>query len=138
MRTQKSSRDLYSFPGFHARANLRPHPGDSGGYIVTLERRQKKRSGCGKRLSGLMSKPRPCGDNRRHLDRSEGRPGGQYQGSLTAESPDTEDARRRGRLRYSSVFFVIFEKCGEESRRAARCRKNCRGRRPHLSLGPGL
>lgn len=44
MKTQKTFRDLYSFPGFRARATLKPHPGDSGGYIVTLERRQKKRS----------------------------------------------------------------------------------------------
>ena len=44
MKTRKSFRDLYSFPGFRARATLRPHPEDSGGYIVTLERRQKKRS----------------------------------------------------------------------------------------------
>jgi len=44
MKTQKTFRDLYSFPGFRARADLKPHPGDSGGYIVTLERRQKKRS----------------------------------------------------------------------------------------------
>jgi len=41
MKTQKTFRDLYSFPGFRARADLKPHPGDSGGYIVTLERRQK-------------------------------------------------------------------------------------------------
>jgi hypothetical protein len=44
MKTRKSFRDLYSFPGFRARATLKPHPEDSGGYIVTLERRQKKRS----------------------------------------------------------------------------------------------
>lgn len=44
MKTRKYFRDLYSFPGFRARGTLRPHPEDSGGYIVTLERRQKKRS----------------------------------------------------------------------------------------------
>ena len=44
MKTRKYFRDLYSFPGFRARATLRPHPEDSGGCIVTLERRQKKRS----------------------------------------------------------------------------------------------
>jgi hypothetical protein len=44
MKTRKYFRDLYSFSGFRARATLRPHPEDSGGYIVTLERRQKKRS----------------------------------------------------------------------------------------------
>jgi len=44
MKTKKLLRDLYSFPGFRARATLKPHPGDPGGYIVTLERRQKKRS----------------------------------------------------------------------------------------------
>ncbi len=44
MKTKKSFRDLYSFPGFRARATLKPYPEDPGGYIVTLERRQKKQS----------------------------------------------------------------------------------------------
>ena len=42
MRTIRTLRDLYNFPGFRARATLRPHPDDSQGYIITLERRQKK------------------------------------------------------------------------------------------------
>ena len=42
MRTIKTLRDLYTFPGFRARATLKPHPDDSQGYIITLERRQKK------------------------------------------------------------------------------------------------
>ena len=37
-------RDIYSFPGFRARATLKPHPKDPNGCIVRLERRQKKRS----------------------------------------------------------------------------------------------
>ena len=43
MKTKNTLRDLYKFPGFHARATLKPHPEDTEGYIVTLERRQKKR-----------------------------------------------------------------------------------------------
>lgn len=44
METKKTFRDLYSFPGFRARSTLKPHPEDPKGYIVRLERRQKKRS----------------------------------------------------------------------------------------------
>lgn len=44
MKTIKTFRDLYSFPGFRARATLKPHPKDSEGRIVRLERRQKKQS----------------------------------------------------------------------------------------------
>ena len=44
MKTNPTFRDLYCFPGFRARATLKPHPEDPEGYIVTLERRQKKRS----------------------------------------------------------------------------------------------
>ncbi len=44
METIKTLRDIYSFPGFRARATLKPHPNDPGGRIVKLERRQKKRS----------------------------------------------------------------------------------------------
>ena len=44
MKTNPTFRDLYRFPGFRARAMLKPHPEDPEGYIVTLERRQKKRS----------------------------------------------------------------------------------------------
>ncbi len=43
METIKTLRDIYSFPGFRARATLMPHPNDPGGRIVKLERRQKKR-----------------------------------------------------------------------------------------------
>lgn len=43
MKTKNTLRDLYQFPGFRARATLKPHPEDFEGYIVTLERRQKKR-----------------------------------------------------------------------------------------------
>jgi hypothetical protein len=42
MKTNKTFRDLYKSPGFRARATLRPHPEDPDGYIVTLDRRQKK------------------------------------------------------------------------------------------------
>ena len=42
MKTKKTFRDLYKFPGFRARTTLKPHPEDTEGYIVTLERRQKK------------------------------------------------------------------------------------------------
>ena len=44
MKTKKTLRDVYSFPGFRARATLKPHPEATKGYIVRLERRQKKRS----------------------------------------------------------------------------------------------
>ena len=44
METIQTLRDIYSFPGFRARARLKPHPKDPGGRIVRLERRQKKRS----------------------------------------------------------------------------------------------
>jgi hypothetical protein len=44
METRKTLRDIYSFPGFRARATLKPHPKDPNGSIVRLERRQKKRS----------------------------------------------------------------------------------------------
>ena len=44
METIKTLRDIYSFPGFRARARLRPHPKDPDGRIVRLERRQKKQS----------------------------------------------------------------------------------------------
>ena len=43
METKKTLRDLYKFPGFRARATLKPHPEDPEGCIVILERRQKKR-----------------------------------------------------------------------------------------------
>ena len=43
METIKTLRDIYSFPGFRARARLKPHPKDPDGRIVRLERRQKKR-----------------------------------------------------------------------------------------------
>jgi hypothetical protein len=42
MQTIKTLRDVYSFPGFRARATLMPHPKDTDGRIVKLERRQKK------------------------------------------------------------------------------------------------
>jgi hypothetical protein len=41
MKTKNTFRDLYSFPGFRARATLKRHPEDHEGYIVILERRQK-------------------------------------------------------------------------------------------------
>ena len=44
METIQTLRDIYSFPGFRARARLKPHPKDPKGRIVRLERRQKKRS----------------------------------------------------------------------------------------------
>ena len=43
MKTKKTLRDLYKFPGFRARATLKPHPEDPEGGMITLERRQKKR-----------------------------------------------------------------------------------------------
>ena len=44
METIKTLRDIYNFPGFRARARLKPHPKDPEGRIVRLERRQKKQS----------------------------------------------------------------------------------------------
>jgi hypothetical protein len=43
MATKTTLKELYSFPGFRARATLKPHATDPEGRIVTLERRQKKR-----------------------------------------------------------------------------------------------
>ena len=43
MATKTTLKELYSFPGFRARATLKPHAADAAGRIVTLERRQKKR-----------------------------------------------------------------------------------------------
>jgi hypothetical protein len=43
MKTKKTFRDLYSHPGFRAQSTLTPHPRDPKGYIVKLQRRQKKR-----------------------------------------------------------------------------------------------
>lgn len=43
METIKTLRDIYNFPGFRARAKLKPDPKDPDGRIVKLERRQKKR-----------------------------------------------------------------------------------------------
>ena len=62
--TKKTMRDLYKFPGFRARATLKPHPEDEEGYIVTLDRRQKKPfcSGCGTITSGYR-------DRRTHIVR---------------------------------------------------------------------
>ena len=47
METIQTLRDIYSFPGFRARAKLKPHPKDPEGRIVRLERRQKKQSALG-------------------------------------------------------------------------------------------
>jgi hypothetical protein len=44
MKTKNTFRDLYTFPGFRAHATLKTHPEDPEGCMVTLERRQKKRS----------------------------------------------------------------------------------------------
>lgn len=44
METIQTLRDIYSYPGFRARARLKPHPKDPEGRIVRLERRQKKQS----------------------------------------------------------------------------------------------
>jgi len=35
-------KDLYRFPGFRPLSRLRQHPQDQKGYILTLQRRQKK------------------------------------------------------------------------------------------------
>ena len=37
-------KDIYGFPGFRAKAMARLHPLDPCGVIITLQRRQKKRS----------------------------------------------------------------------------------------------
>lgn len=42
MKTIQTLRDLYAFPGFRARAMLKSHPEYPNGYIIILERRQKK------------------------------------------------------------------------------------------------
>ena len=42
MKTIKTLRDLYIFSGFRARSTLKSHSEDPNGYIITLERRQKK------------------------------------------------------------------------------------------------
>jgi len=44
MKKKTYIRDLYRFEGFRARATMKPHPEDSNGWIITLERRQKKQS----------------------------------------------------------------------------------------------
>ncbi len=44
METKKTLRDIYKFPGFRVRATLKPHSHDPEGYIVRLERCQKKQS----------------------------------------------------------------------------------------------
>ena len=44
MKTIKTLRDVYSFPGFRARAMLKSHPQDPDGRIVRLVRYQKKQS----------------------------------------------------------------------------------------------
>lgn len=42
MKTKTSLKDLYSFPGFRALIQLRPHSEDPDARVVTLRRRQKK------------------------------------------------------------------------------------------------
>ena len=42
MKTKKTLRNFYESPGFRACASLRQNPEDPNGYIITLERRQKK------------------------------------------------------------------------------------------------
>jgi len=42
MEKKQYIRDLYRFEGFRARATIKPHPKDSNGWIITLDRRQKK------------------------------------------------------------------------------------------------
>lgn len=42
MEKKKYIRDLYRFEGFRARATMKPHPEDSNGWIIALDRRQKK------------------------------------------------------------------------------------------------
>ncbi|MEI7591114.1 MAG: hypothetical protein WCJ49_07400 [Deltaproteobacteria bacterium] len=44
MEKKKHLRDLYCNPGFRARATMKPHPENSNGWIITLDRRQKKQS----------------------------------------------------------------------------------------------
>lgn len=49
-------RDLYRFEGFRARATMERHTEDSNGWIITLERRQKKQSAqhAGQRLAAIV------------------------------------------------------------------------------------
>jgi hypothetical protein len=42
MEKKQYIRDLYRFKGFRGRATIKPHPEDSNGWIITLDRRQKK------------------------------------------------------------------------------------------------
>ena len=42
MEKKQYIRDLYRFEGFRARATIKPHPDDSNGWVITLDRRQKK------------------------------------------------------------------------------------------------
>jgi hypothetical protein len=42
MKTKKTLRDLYKFPGFRARATLKPHPEDTEGYLLPLSAVKKK------------------------------------------------------------------------------------------------
>jgi succinate dehydrogenase/fumarate reductase-like Fe-S protein len=42
MEKKQYIRDLYRFEGFRARATIKPHPEDSNGWVITLDRRQKK------------------------------------------------------------------------------------------------
>jgi hypothetical protein len=42
METNIAFKDIYSFPGFKANAQLKPHPSHTGAWIVSLSRRQKK------------------------------------------------------------------------------------------------
>jgi hypothetical protein len=41
--TTISLKDLYRFPGFRPLSRLLPHPQDIQGYVLKLQRRQKKR-----------------------------------------------------------------------------------------------
>ena len=52
-------KDLYCFPGFRAKARLKPHLEHCDAWIVTLHRRQKKRfARAGRRkAAGMISKP---------------------------------------------------------------------------------
>ena len=43
MNTKKTFKDLYSFPGFKAKARLKPYPNHEGAMVATLNRCQKKR-----------------------------------------------------------------------------------------------
>lgn len=42
MEKKQYIRDLYRFEGFRGRATMKPHPEDSNGWIIALDRRQKK------------------------------------------------------------------------------------------------